>query len=123
MPDNLRSFAIAIQWIIIRLVGNIPGPILFGTVIDSTCLFQRSSCDDPDEDGACYLYDNKNMSYYFLAISIASKCVTIGFFLLALWLYKPPPQQVETIEIEATTSDKNAQVETSTENLGFERDQ
>ena len=38
VPVDQRSYAIALQWDLIRLLGTIPGPILFGHLIDKTCV-------------------------------------------------------------------------------------
>lgn len=37
-----------------------PAPFLFGAVIDSTCLFQQSSCT---RKGACLLYDQDKFRF------------------------------------------------------------
>ena len=43
--EHERSFALGLQTIIIRLLGSIPGPVLFGFFIDRTCLlWDNSSC-------------------------------------------------------------------------------
>ena len=98
VPEKQRSFAVSLQWIIIR-VGSINGPIVFGAVIDEACLFWKESCDD--ETGACYYYDNKKMSNYLLAVSIVCKIVSITLFVLSLVLYKPPPNEKHVSEITA----------------------
>ena len=42
--DHERSMAIGLQSVIIRLIGSIPGPVLFGYFIDRTCLLWEPSC-------------------------------------------------------------------------------
>eukprot|EP00794_Sanderia_malayensis_P014075 gene14074-15542_t len=39
VPFGLRSFAVGIQWITVRVLGSIPGPILIGYLIDKNCCF------------------------------------------------------------------------------------
>ena len=41
--DN-RSMAIGVHAIIARLVGGIPGPIMFGYFIDKTCMYLNITC-------------------------------------------------------------------------------
>ena len=89
VPDEYRSVAMALQWIIVRCLGFIPGPIIFGAVIDEACLFWKESCDD--ETGACYYYDNTDLSNYFLGMSLGCKSLALAFFVLSWLLYKPPP--------------------------------
>lgn len=57
--DDQRSFALGIQWIKVRIFGTIPAPLIFGTLIDDTCLLWQESCDNA---GACLVYDNYSMS-------------------------------------------------------------
>ncbi|XP_062897306.1 solute carrier organic anion transporter family member 4A1 [Mobula hypostoma] len=87
VPDSQRSFALGIQWIVVRTLGAIPGPIAFGSVIDISCLLWQEQCS---ERGSCYIYQNSAMSNYLLIAGITYKAVGSVFFLLALFLYKPP---------------------------------
>ncbi|KAG8131631.1 hypothetical protein E2320_009543 [Naja naja] len=51
VSDRQRSFALGIQWIVVRTLGSIPGPIAFGSMIDKSCLLWQSQCG---EQGSCY---------------------------------------------------------------------
>ena len=51
--------SLGIQWVVVRLLGTIPGPVLIGAVIDSTCLLWQTDCG---EQGSCRAYDNFWMS-------------------------------------------------------------
>ena len=99
VPDEQRSFAVSLQWIVLRFVGFIPGPIVFGAVIDEACLFWKESCDD--ETGACYYYDNANLSNYVLALALSCKGGAVLLYVLSLVLYKPPPAADVTDIVEA----------------------
>lgn len=84
-----RSLALGIQFMMLRLLGSIPGPIIFGVTIDSTCiLWDINECGIK---GACWTYDNIKMAYMLVAISVTCKIITICFNGLAIFLYKPPP--------------------------------
>ena len=87
VPNQQRSLALGIQWIIARCLGSIPGPILFGKLIDITCKLWQSKCN---EQGSCFFYDNQQMSHNMLAVSLVGKFFSSLFFLLALLLYKVP---------------------------------
>ena len=58
LPEE-RSLALGIQSIIIRLVGSIPGPVLFGYVVDRVCLLWEPGC------GQLVLHLSKYSKYYF----------------------------------------------------------
>lgn len=70
--DNQRSFALGIQWIKVRILGTIPAPMIFGTLIDNTCILWQESCDDA---GACLVYDNLYMSKYVTPLSISHQSI------------------------------------------------
>ena len=97
VPDKQRSFAISVQCIILRCLGNIPGPIIYGAVIDDTCIFDKKDCDG--DAGACYYYDNDDMSTYFLVLALVCKVGGTIMFILSCCLYKPPPLTNETLDI------------------------
>ncbi|XP_050774627.1 solute carrier organic anion transporter family member 4A1 isoform X1 [Gopherus flavomarginatus] len=70
VSDRQRSFALGIQWIVVRTLGGIPGPIAFGSVIDLSCLVWQDQCG---EQGSCYVYQNSAMSRYTLIAGIVYK--------------------------------------------------
>uniref|UniRef100_A0A3Q2PCY9 Solute carrier organic anion transporter family member n=1 Tax=Fundulus heteroclitus TaxID=8078 RepID=A0A3Q2PCY9_FUNHE len=93
VPDSQRSFGLGIQWIVVRTLGSIPGPIAFGSVIDISCLLWEDQCGD---QGSCYIYHNSAMSQYTLVAGIIFKVLGIIFFLVASVLYQPPPESPQS---------------------------
>ncbi|KAH7719202.1 Protein F53B1.8 [Aphelenchoides avenae] len=71
-----RSFALGIQWILVRIIGTIPAPVLFGWIFDVSCIKQHL---DPcsGEHGSCMLYQNKLLADLFLAFSVAGQLIAI----------------------------------------------
>ncbi|XP_051875899.1 solute carrier organic anion transporter family member 4C1-like isoform X2 [Pristis pectinata] len=88
VPDKQRSFSLGINWTFVRILGAIPGPILFGTVIDQSCVLWH--IDECGNQGACWTYDNPRMAYLFIAIGAPCKLLTIIAISTAYFLYKPP---------------------------------
>ncbi|XP_069481560.1 solute carrier organic anion transporter family member 4C1 [Ambystoma mexicanum] len=96
VPDKQRSFALGVQWLFVRLLGAIPGPILFGITIDSACiLWNIEPCGGK---GACWTYNNDRMSNLLIAMSASCKVITIVFLILAFCLYKPPAEKGMPLE-------------------------
>ncbi|KAK0087850.1 hypothetical protein PV325_013940 [Microctonus aethiopoides] len=85
--EDQRSFALGIQWIKVRLLGTIPAPMIFGALIDDTCILWHETCE---RSGACLVYDNYYMSLYMLALGLIGKTASLLFFFLAWWCYVPP---------------------------------
>ncbi|XP_021236347.1 solute carrier organic anion transporter family member 4C1 isoform X1 [Numida meleagris] len=88
VPDKQRSFALGVQSVFLRLLGTVPGPILFGVAIDNSCSLW--DVDECKTKGACWVYDNERMAYLLMSISAACKIITIIFVVMAVFLYKPP---------------------------------
>ncbi|XP_033727164.1 solute carrier organic anion transporter family member 4A1-like [Pecten maximus] len=84
VPPNERAFALGIELCITKALGYIPGPILFGWLIDLSCLVWNSKCGG---DGSCFFYDNKEMSNNILVITLIGKAVTMLWSILAYLCY------------------------------------
>ncbi|XP_053479206.1 solute carrier organic anion transporter family member 3A1 isoform X3 [Ictalurus furcatus] len=76
VSPELKSYALGVLFLLLRLLGFIPPPLIFGVGIDSTCLFWSSECDTK---GACVLYDN--VAYRHLYVSLAIVLKIIAFLL------------------------------------------
>ncbi len=62
VEEEEKAFALGIQFVIFRIFGYIPSPILFGNVIDSTCLLWKSTCEG-EAGGRCLMYDIELFRY------------------------------------------------------------
>ncbi|EDW77984.2 uncharacterized protein Dwil_GK24772 [Drosophila willistoni] len=89
VQDEQRSFALGLQWIKVRLLGTIPAPLIFGALIDESCILWHESCDT-EKGGACLVYDNFYISRYMWLLALICKLSSVVFFLCAWWFYKPP---------------------------------
>ncbi|XP_013383827.1 solute carrier organic anion transporter family member 4C1, partial [Lingula anatina] len=87
IPDGQRAFGLGLQWVFIRFLGTVPGPILFGAIIDGTCQLWQQNCT---ENGSCWIYDSALMGRNFFFLGLGVKCLTALFFFLAHYCYKPP---------------------------------
>lgn len=54
VPDNQRSYSLGFQFIFQRSLGFLPGPVMFGWMFDSLCLFWGESCG---KRGRCQIYN------------------------------------------------------------------
>nr|XP_016929033.1 solute carrier organic anion transporter family member 4A1 [Drosophila suzukii] len=89
VQDEQRSFALGLQWIKVRLLGTIPAPLIFGALIDESCILWQESCDK-DAGGACLVYDNYYISRYMWLLALICKLGSVVFFTCAWWFYVPP---------------------------------
>ncbi|XP_043271087.1 solute carrier organic anion transporter family member 74D isoform X2 [Venturia canescens] len=61
-----KSFAQGVTLTFVSLFGLIPGPIIFGALIDSTCLIWDHSCG---AQGNCWYYDKEDFRYIINSVS------------------------------------------------------
>ena len=76
-----KSFAMGIMGTIFAVFAFIPYPLIFGAIIDSTCIIWEKSCG---KTGNCWLYDLDKYRIYmhmsaftFLMIGVILECGTI----------------------------------------------
>uniref|UniRef100_A0A3Q3LGP1 Solute carrier organic anion transporter family member n=1 Tax=Mastacembelus armatus TaxID=205130 RepID=A0A3Q3LGP1_9TELE len=82
VSPELKSYALGVLFLLLRLLGFIPPPLIFGAGIDSTCLFWSSDCGNK---GACLLYDN--VAYRHLYVSLAIFLKGVAFLLYSTTWY------------------------------------
>ncbi|XP_046889713.1 solute carrier organic anion transporter family member 3A1 isoform X1 [Hypomesus transpacificus] len=82
VSPELKSYALGVLFLLLRLIGFIPPPLIFGAGIDSTCLFWSTECG---VKGACLLYDN--VAYRHLYVSLAIILKGIAFLLYTTTWY------------------------------------
>jgi hypothetical protein len=102
-PDN-QSFALGIRSLLTKLFGNIPGPIVFASVVDRSCVqwTQRAFTGSK----TCRLYDNRLFS---LGLSLLGSGVRFlsGCFALVTLIFVLKMHKLEITDPESS-DDKNA---------------
>ncbi|KAL3088825.1 hypothetical protein niasHS_009117 [Heterodera schachtii] len=72
-----RSFALGIQWILVRVIGTIPAPVVFGWLFDFSCIRQHLDPCSGEPHGSCMLYHNKSLADLFLAFTVAGQLIAL----------------------------------------------
>ncbi|KAG0426107.1 hypothetical protein HPB47_026759 [Ixodes persulcatus] len=73
-----------------RRAGTIVSPILFGSMIDLSCVHWQTLCQS--QRGACTVYENASMSCNMYGFLIFLKTLSVLFFFAAWLSYRPVPQ-------------------------------
>ena len=61
----------------------LPGPIVFGAVVDRACLIWSSTCG---RSGACALYDVTKLRHSYIGVEIGIKATSLVLYVLALFV-------------------------------------
>nr|XP_054754834.1 solute carrier organic anion transporter family member 4A1-like [Lytechinus pictus] len=83
-----RSFALGFQSVLFRAFGTVPSPVVFGALIDRTCILWE---EDDSGGRQCWQYDNEAFSRTSLILAMSLRCCSIVFLIVSLCLYKPGP--------------------------------
>lgn len=84
------------------VAGSIPGPLIFGVIIDNVCVVWQDKCT---EQGSCWIYDSGLLGQRLYILAVCVKAVTICLLFIALRLYKPPPVTADQTSNKESTSD------------------
>ncbi|XP_068027125.1 solute carrier organic anion transporter family member 2B1-like [Melanerpes formicivorus] len=75
-----KSFAVGIQFMLLRVLAWMPAPVLYGSAIDSCCLLWQRRCA---RRAACRYYDNDLFRHRYLGLQFLFELGTFLCFLAA----------------------------------------
>ncbi|XP_038068558.1 solute carrier organic anion transporter family member 4A1-like [Patiria miniata] len=93
IPGGQQSFGLGINELIVRVFGSLPGPIIFGSIIDANCTLWH---EEDGQRGRCWFHNRSDLALYAIIFSLAMKLTTLAFMFTAHKLYQPPKSVDET---------------------------
>ncbi|XP_075054431.1 solute carrier organic anion transporter family member 2B1-like isoform X2 [Mixophyes fleayi] len=102
-----KSLAIGIQFMLLRLLAWLPGPVMFGSMIDSTCIRWGKKCGTK---ASCQYYDNNLLRQRYIGLQILFEIGALIFFIAVYFVL----HHKEKVKIEA---EKNPETDTLNEKV------
>ncbi|XP_053178448.1 solute carrier organic anion transporter family member 2A1 [Scomber japonicus] len=93
VPSEEKSFAIGVQFLLMRVLAWLPAPAIFGKAIDSSCVWWKYVCGKKFN---CGYYDNNFLRNRYLGLQVGYK--VMGLVLLAMLGWKVQRTQEYSLE-------------------------
>jgi len=92
-----RAQSMAWSSIFVRVIGGIPGPILVGYMLDTTCvIWEKTVCG---ERGTCMVF-SQNTAFVMLGIFLVTRALNILFCLVIIFISKKKEAEEERLQGE-----------------------
>ncbi|KAJ7320490.1 hypothetical protein JRQ81_020001 [Phrynocephalus forsythii] len=91
-PED-KSFAIGIQFLLLRVLAWLPAPVLYGSAIDTSCLLWQMKCK---KRASCWYYNNTDFRQRFVGIQILYEfCCFLSFCVVYFLLVRQEKQALQ----------------------------
>ncbi|XP_022077434.2 solute carrier organic anion transporter family member 2B1 [Acanthochromis polyacanthus] len=81
VPPEDKSLAVGVQYMLFRVLAFMPGPVLYGSVIDTTCILWGRKCG---KTTSCLYYNLDRFRERFLGLQVVFVCGGLLCFLLTV---------------------------------------
>ncbi|EDV28802.1 uncharacterized protein TRIADDRAFT_1077, partial [Trichoplax adhaerens] len=76
VPQKQRFAVLSANWLVVRLLGAVPGSIIAGLILDSSCIIWKTECG---QSGHCLQYDTSKLSVIMTVFTCTLKIISTVF--------------------------------------------
>ncbi|XP_006127568.1 solute carrier organic anion transporter family member 2B1 isoform X1 [Pelodiscus sinensis] len=109
-----KSFAIGIQFLLLRVLAWMPGPVLYGSAIDTTCILWEKKCK---KNAACRYYNNDLFRQRFLGLQFFFEVGAFLCFLAVFIILRRQERETRNATEPNTIPEKEKLAEKSSKNI------
>jgi uncharacterized membrane protein len=73
--NSIQSFSLGFENCLMKIIAQIPGPIIFGLIIDKQCLYWSQSTYN--HRGSCFIYNANQLTFTLFGTTIIIKIISI----------------------------------------------
>ena len=106
VADDQRSLALGLQSFSWRIIGAVPGPLIFGPLFDHACLSWQDECG---RRGNCWIYDTQQLSISLVALRVPCLILTMILHFITILTYPNHKDSNEEVHNVVASSDINEQ--------------
>ncbi|XP_025048818.1 solute carrier organic anion transporter family member 2B1 isoform X1 [Alligator sinensis] len=108
-PED-KSFAVGIQFMLLRVLAWMPGPVLYGSAIDTTCILWERKCD---QKAACRYYNNDLFRQRYLGLQLFFEVGALLCFLAVFFILRQQEREISSAEEPKANPEKEKLAEIS----------
>ncbi|PIK51384.1 putative solute carrier organic anion transporter family member 4A1 [Apostichopus japonicus] len=86
VDESQRTLSLGLSSLFYRCLGTVPGPIIFGKLIDNSCMLWEDECEGLR---TCWVYQNSEFARALFLVLFICRALSIIFFSGTLFFYKP----------------------------------
>ena len=108
VADDQRSLALGLQSFSWRIIGAVPGPLIFGALFDHACLSWQNECG---RRGNCWIYDTQQLSISLVALGVPCLILTTILHFITILTYPNHKDSNEEVHNVVASSEQGNSAE------------
>jgi uncharacterized membrane protein len=84
VKNEIQSFSLGFENCLMKLIAQIPAPILFGLIIDKQCLYWSQSTYN--HRGSCFIYNGNKLTFTLFGTTIIIKIISFIFIIILFFI-------------------------------------